>query len=183
MIELSKDDVTATIDLETAQLISKLILAWARFDSLVSHWTIHAFGMNSGAGAILLGNMDTRTKLERLKKLHKHYDVGEAVTFVKNLMTELGKHVDVRNAITHKACGGHYKADPDRLIFSNIMPFEQKIGTMQIELVHLDQIRAATDFAAAAGDQVGSIIDRLLAQLEELQRQSGETLNTSPPNP
>jgi len=173
MSELSKDDVTATIDVETAQLISKLILAWARFDSLVSHWTIHAFGMNSGAGAILLGNMDTRTKLERLKKLHKHYGVVEAVAFVKNLMAELIKHVDVRNAITHKACGGHYKPDPDRLIFANIMPFEQKIGTMQIELVHLDQIRAAAAFAAAAGDQVGSIIDRLLVQLQELQRQSG----------
>lgn len=174
MIEFSISDVTNDIDQETRDLISDLILAWARYDSLVTHWTFRSFGMGPDEGSILLGNMDTRTKLDRMKALNTHFGITESASSIAAL-TKLHKiHVEVRNTICHKTCAGHSRSDPDRVIFANAKVYPGMPGKMLVELVHLNQIRDAIQFAKANADNISEVVDALIARLEELRKPSDE---------
>lgn len=183
MIEFSLSDVTNDIDQETRDLIADLVLSWARYDSLVTHWTFRSFGMGPDAGSILLGNMDTKTKFDRMRALNSHYGMTEAVTAITDLSKLHKAHVDVRNIICHKSCAGHSRSDPNRLIFANAKVYPGKPGKMLVELVHLDQIRSAIQFAKVSADKIADVVDALIAQLEELKKPSDEQRPYSPPIP
>lgn len=167
MVDFQLDDCTLTIDEETQKLIAELILAWARYDSLVTHWTFRSFGMGPDEGPILLGNMDTKTKIERLKKLHNHLSIEPAATWIGYLHKTHETHVEVRNAICHKSCAGHHRRAPNYLIFHIAKPPIKMIGHMTVEMYHLDQIKAAITFAKEAADKISDIVKKL----EELREQ------------
>ena len=130
MIEFQTSDVTSTIDQEARDLIVELILAWARFDSLVTQWTFRLFGMGPDEGSIFIGNMDTKSKLDKVKALFKHHGIKNSVDRIAELAKLAKVHADVRNSICHKTCGGHSKSNPDRLIFSNGKIYPQRPGKM-----------------------------------------------------
>ena len=158
---------THTIDNESQMLIAQLVLAWARYDSLVTQWTYRSFNMSADEGSIFIGNMDTKTKLDRLKALYKHFGITESVERITEIAKNSKIHADVRNTICHKSCGGHSKNDPDRLIFSNGKIYPQLPGKMMVELIHLDQIRDAIGFASSTADGISAQVDALIALQEE----------------
>ena len=182
-MEFNISDVSSEIDEETCILVADLILAWARYDSLVTQWTYRTFNMTADEGSIFIGNMDTRTKLDRLKAFFKHYGHTTSVELIAELAKLNKTHAEVRNSICHKTCGGHSKSDPDRLIFSNGKIYPQQPGRMMIELIHLDQIRAATAFAKEKADLISKFVDALIAQQEGSTEQSPGNPKSSPTDP
>lgn len=182
-MDFNISDVSNEIDEESRALVADLVLAWARYDSLVTQWTYRTFNMTADEGSIFIGNMDTRTKLERIKALYKHYGHKSSVEKVAELAKLHKDHADVRNTICHKTCGGHSKSDPDRLIFSNGKIYPQMPGRMLVELIHLDQIREAIAFAKGSSDWIGQIVDKLIALQEELQKPSPDSPPSSQPDP
>lgn len=172
MVDFRIEDCTHTIDEETRGLIAELILSWARYDSLVTHWTFRVFGMGPDEGPIILGAMDTKTKLGRIKSLYAHFSKKRSAENVATLLKVHGQHVDVRNAICHKACAGHHRRDPDRIIFANPKAFPQQPGQMMIEMYHIDQFRAAIAFAKKAADEISKIVDAIVGPPEESPERS-----------
>lgn len=160
--DFDPDDIIRDLPDDVTIVIADLILQWARMDGLVSQWVITVFGMRLDTGAILLGNMDTRAKLDRLKKLYAHHELSAAAEIGK-LMKAHAEHVDVRNLVAHAACGGVRRSDPDRLIFAPVRAHQGKVGHMNVDLVHIEQIRAATSFACGAAND----LMKLLAYLDE----------------
>jgi hypothetical protein len=183
MIEFPISDVSNTLDEESRELIADLVLSWARFDSLVTQWTFRTFGMGPDAGSIFIGNMDTKSKLDKLKALYTHYGHTSSVQKIAELSKLSKGHADVRNTICHKTCGVHSKANPDRLIFSDGKIFKTKPGQMLVEMIHLDQIRAAITFAKENADTISRLVDVLAAQQEERSGQSPDNPPASPPDP
>ena len=170
LIEFSLSDVSNEIDQGAREVIADLVLSWARFDSLVTHWTFRSFGMGPDEGSILVGSMGTRAKLVRIKSLNAHFGMTSTVEAIDALLKQHDVQVEVRNTLCHKACAGHSKSDPDRIIFANAKVYPKMPGRMLVELVHLDQIRAATEFAKVNADMITEIVDALIAQLEQLRR-------------
>lgn len=183
MIDFLIEDCTHTIDLETEQLIARLVLAWARYDSQVTQWAIRAFGMEPDEGTIIIGNMDTKTKLERIKKLHLHFGQLEQANWIAEIGKLHKEQVDVRNAICHKMCAGHHRREPNYLIFADPKPPSQKVGHMTIIMHHLDQLKTSTSFATKAADEISGIVDAYLDLLEESRAQSDAKSDPSPPSP
>lgn len=161
-------------------MIADLILAWARYDSLVTQWTFRSFGMGPDEGSIFIGNMDTKSKLDKLKALFVHYGHTETIKNIAEISKLHKNHADVRNTICHKTCGGHSKSDPDRLIFSDGKIFKTKPGRMMVELIHLDQIRAAIEFATNCANAVSKLVDVLAAQQEGSKGQPDGNPPSSP---
>lgn len=177
MLEFQVSNVSGIIDQEGRDAIAALILAWARFDSLVTQWTFRSFGMGPDEGSIFIGNMDTKSKLDKIKALQKHFGHTDAAKQVHDLALAAKGHADIRNSICHKTCGGYSKAHPNMLVFSNGKIYPNMPGRMLVELIHLDAIRTATKFAADSADQISPVIDALAAR----QEGTGEQPPGNPP--
>jgi hypothetical protein len=96
----------------------QLILSWAKFDAALTQFVLAAFGTSLDEGSLLLGNMQTRDKLDKLKALYKHHGMAEAAESIA-VITKGHKHyVDVRNSIAHHACLGMYLPKGDAVMFS-----------------------------------------------------------------
>jgi hypothetical protein len=117
LLPFTPDDLE-DLDQSNRDALCDLMLAWARYDSLVTQLMILAFHLTLDGGPILLGNMETRVKLDRLKKLYDHFGMTAASESIGNLRQWHRKYVDVRNTIAHSACAGQRKSDPDYIIFS-----------------------------------------------------------------
>ncbi|MEA3014376.1 MAG: hypothetical protein QOD42_2921 [Sphingomonadales bacterium] len=138
--------------------ISELVLAWATYDSLVSQWVIVTFSLPLDAGAILVGNMNTETKLERLETLYRHHGVSGAAS-IKILRKEHLVHVTIRNRVCHAHCAGRFKSDPDRIVFAPVKQMTGNPGEMLVEALHIDQMVAATVFAKNAAKNINRLIE------------------------
>ena len=173
--DFDPDDIIRELSDDVKIQIADLILQWARMDGLVSQWVIRVFGMGLDTGAILLGNMDTRTKLERIKKLSAHHKLA-ATERIADLLKLHAGHVDVRNLLAHAVCGGVRKSDPNRLIFAPVRQLQGKVGHMIVDLVHVDQIIAATNFARGAADELVELLNYLDERHAEHERAYSEAL-------
>ncbi|MBC8036975.1 MAG: hypothetical protein H7X89_07145 [Rhizobiales bacterium] len=141
--------------------ICELVLAWASYDSLVSQWIIVSFALPLDAGSILIGNMDTRTKLERLEALYRHHGISGA-TSIKALRTEHRDHVGIRNRVCHAHCAGSFRSDPKRIVFAPVKDVRGEPGQMLVEAIHVDQMRAAAAFATNAAKNINRLVDAAL---------------------
>lgn len=158
MTNFDPENVNPTVSDEARMAIADLVLSWARFDALMSQMIILAFDLDLDVGAILIGNMDTRAKFDRIIKLYEHFGMPGAQKF-KELKVLHAKHVDLRNTICHAGCGGTLKSDPARIVFAPVRIMKGETGSMMIEVVHLDSIRAAAVFAQKNGDQLNLLIE------------------------
>ena len=155
------DDVNPEISENARFYICELILAWATYDVSVSYWISVAFQMPLDRGAVFLGNMDTKTKLDKLVKLYTHFGEAESAKGVRALRTEHEKHVEVRNAVTHASCRGMLLSQPDRLVFSYFKMLGP--GRMQMDAIHLEQLIKAATFATEAAKRIYEITDGMEA--------------------
>lgn len=153
------DDLEKVIEQNVRDEMLDVILSWARFDTFVSKWATLAFGTEPDAAVILMGNMDTKNKLDKLKALYEHYGFAEGAESLNRLRKAHGEHVDVRNAIAHSSCAGRMKSDHNRIVFSSMKRVKGDLGKSLVESMHLDQMRDATKFALNACANIEKIID------------------------
>jgi hypothetical protein len=164
MATFTLEDLEYDISPTAREVICDVILSWARLDSLVSQLTLLAFGLAIDGGTILLGSMDTKTKLDRLKKLYDHHGMFDAAQSIANLRAWHKEFVDIRNTIAHHTCAGSWKSDPSIIVFAPVRAFQ---GTLnQVEIAHVplaDMIRAAR-FASSAADALKINVEPLTAR-------------------
>jgi hypothetical protein len=155
------DDLHPDIDQETRYAISDLTIGWARFDSFVSQMVILAFGLSLDNGPILLGNMDTRQKLERLKNLYDHYGMPRAASYAANLKAAHAYWVDVRNTVIHSTLGGTRISAPGVLVFAPVRISRGVLGHVEVIQLHVNGIKRAAEWAFEAGNTLKTVTDRL----------------------
>ena len=144
-------EVEANISDEARGVIAQLVLCWANFETSLTQFLLVAFGASLDEGSILVGTMDTRTKLDRLHLLYKHHGMTDAATNIRNLIA-LHKHfVGVRNAVAHSVCIGHFVERPDYLMFSAGRLDHGNKGLISGTGYSLNRMRQASDFALRAG--------------------------------
>jgi hypothetical protein len=147
-----------------------VILSWARFDTFVSKWMSVAFGTSPDATIILMGNMDTRNKIDKLKALYEHFGLASGAANVEGLRKAHSDHVDVRNSIAHLSCVGRLKSEPERIVFSTLRRIKGHVGQSEIRTIHLEQMVAAVNFALEACASISIIIDNLERPIAEPSR-------------
>ncbi len=67
------DDLDRTLSDQDRLVMAETILAWADLDTGISRLILLTFNLEHDAGSILLGNMDLKTKVEKIKMLHEHH--------------------------------------------------------------------------------------------------------------
>lgn len=160
MADFSLEDVDPNITESMRLHIADLILRWAAFDTAISYWMVQSFGLPMDASSILLGNMDTRTKLDKLFKLHQHFS-HPGTAAIGRLRKQHEKHVEARNIVAHQRCAGHLKSDPDYMVFHSIRHVAGALGEFEIVCVPLDVMRLSTFWAGKAEQGVRSITDNM----------------------
>ncbi len=120
-----------------------------------------AFGTSPDATVILMGNMGTDGKLTKLKTLYTHFGFKSEADRIGALQNEHCRHVDVRNTIAHVSCVGQIAGDADKVVFMAIKRIKEMPGHTFVEVVHIEQMRAATDFALGACGNIEQIIEEL----------------------
>jgi hypothetical protein len=163
MTDFTLNDLEVDISQSARNLICDVVLSWARLDSLVSQMVLTAFGLAVDGGTILLGQMDTKTKLDRLK-LYDHHSMGDAAQSIANLRLWHKKYVDVRNTISHHTCAGSWKSDPAMLVFSPVRARQGELRQVDIEHIALSQIRAAEVFARNAANALMVVVEQLTSR-------------------
>src|SRR6185436_6534463 len=101
MPELQLDDINQKLTDEARGVICDLVLGWASYEYALSLWTLLAFGMNLDCGSIMLGRMDARGKLEKLKQLYGHHHKKHVVEKIVILSKKHAEFVDTRNTVAH----------------------------------------------------------------------------------
>jgi hypothetical protein len=167
MEAFNPDDLEKVIEQDVRDEMLDVILSWARFDTFVSKWVSLAFGTQPDAAVILMGNMDTKNKLDKLKTLYEHFGFAEGAESLNRLRKAHGEHVDVRNAIAHSSCVGRMKSDKQRIVFSSMKRVKGDLGKALVESIHTDQMRAATNFALKACANIEKIIAAIDEPLAE----------------
>lgn len=148
---------------EAREAMCDLVLAWASYDSLVSQWAIVSLALPLDCGAIFLGNMDTRTKLDRLQSLFQHHELSGAKS-IDSLRKKHLKHVGIRNSVCHAHCAGTLTSDPKRVVFAPVKAMKGEPGQMLVEGIHLDQMREATAFAQRAASNINRLVEAALSR-------------------
>lgn len=161
MTEFTLDDLENDISPFARDIICDVVLSWARLDSLVSQLVLLAFGLAIDGGTIILGQMDTRTKLDRLKRLYDHHGMTDEAQSIANLRAWHKKHVDVRNTISHHTCAGSWRSDPSMIVFAPVRAMQGTLKQVEIEHIPLAHMNAATDFASKAADALMVVVEQL----------------------
>lgn len=161
MAEFTLDDLEPDISPIARDIICDVVLSWARLDSLVSQLVLLAFGLPIDGGTIILGQMDTRSKLDRLKSLYDHHGMNDAAKSIANLKAWHLRFVDVRNAISHHTCAGSWKSDPSMIVFAPVKAMQGLLDHVEINHIPLSDMNAATDFATRASDALRVAVEPL----------------------
>jgi len=160
-IDLSPENLTFLLDDNSRKAILELVLSWGRYDGLISQWVLHAYGLSLDSGSILLGNMDTRSKLDRLKNLYQHHGMKAAVTKIENLQRDHRSYVDIRNLIAHSGCAGQVKSHPWLIAFAPVRTKRGALDAMVIEAVSVSIMHNAERWAREVADAMHEFIQTL----------------------
>jgi hypothetical protein len=129
-----------------ATLIADLVLAWAAFDSSLLELIVTAFEMPHDRGRIILGNMDMRTRLQRLKSLFTHLKREELAGVPATAAKDTEFFVHPRNVVCHTNYFGTLESDENQFVFG---PYKTHIGYQgpTFHTIHRDYVRASADYA------------------------------------
>jgi hypothetical protein len=183
MPDFTLDDLEHDISAVARDIICDVVLSWARLDSLVSQLVLLAFGLPIDGGTILLGQMDTRTKLDRLKRLYDHHGMPDAAQSIANLRAWHKRFVDVRNSIAHHTCAGSWKSDPSMIVFAPVRAMQGVLDHVEIEHVPLSEMNRATDFAVKAADALKVVVEPLPMRRALQPPKPPSFQPPNPPNP
>lgn len=131
---------------------------------MVTQIMMLAFGLSLDNGPILIGNMDTKQKLDRLKALYEHFSMKRATLYAGNLKAAHSHYVDVRNTVAHSMLAGRRISAPNVLVFSSLRIQKKALGHVEVIQIHLEGIRRATTRANDAAQRLRKVADRLPAK-------------------
>lgn len=161
MPDFTLDDLEPNISQFARDVICDLILSWAKFDSLVSQLTLVAFGLSLDGGTIMLGAMDTRSKLDKLKKLYDHHQMEEAAQSIANLRQSHKEYVDIRNSVAHHTCAGSWKSRPEMIVFAPVRAVQGSVRMVEVEHIPLREMINAVGFAEGASNLLLAVTPQL----------------------
>jgi hypothetical protein len=147
------------------EAILMLMRAWPLFEIALTDWLIAVAGMTTDIGTLMVGRMDTRGKIDKLKEIYSHLGNKEQVQWLTNLNKSARRYTVIRNIVVHSIYLGH-KPDPKQpeeyqLIFSNHRPIKGRRKSIGAVVVKLHDIKRTANFAGSAASK---IIDALRKQ-------------------
>lgn len=154
-------DLDRTLTDADKLVMAETILAWADLDTGISRLTFLMFGMESDAGSILLGNMDLKTKVERMKMLYEHYGNATGKNSMVRLIAAMKEFSFSRNSIAHRKCIGRLISDPDRLVFMSAKHVKAEPGRFEMLCIDRSEMTASAEFARKASVTVARMIDAI----------------------
>ncbi|MDQ7780977.1 MAG: hypothetical protein RDV41_14870 [Planctomycetota bacterium] len=163
-LDLSPEHTAFVIHREAKLAMIDLVLAAARFDTMITGCLVLGFGMSLDQGSILLENFDVSTKVLKLKKLCLHSGESRRAQRLGKLKKALERHSHARNTIAHATCAGTHKLDPSFLIFSPARAFVGRPSEMELVAIPLDVIRSDTRFYHRSAQRAARIYDFLVAR-------------------
>ncbi len=140
------------------EAILLLMRAWPMFEIALTDWLIAVAGMNSDVGALMVGRMETRGKIEKLKDIYSHLGNKDQVQWLTNLNRSAEGYTLIRNTVVHALYLGH-RPDPEKpeayqLIFSNHRPVKGKQNSIESVILTLHNINMAAKFAGRAASKI-----------------------------
>jgi hypothetical protein len=155
------DDLDSTITDEDKFVMVETILAWADLDTGISRLILLMFGLEDDAGSILIGNMDLKTKVERLKLLNDHHGYTGGAASLGQLITSMRHYSASRNTLAHRKHIGRMKSQPTRLVFLSSRHVKGSPGRFEILCIDHSEFIASAKFARDAAVKIGAMIERI----------------------
>ncbi len=121
------------------------------------------FGLESDAGSILIGNMDLKTKVERIKALYEQYGNSVGKNAMGRLITAMREFSFSRNAIAHRKCVGKLISQPTRLVFLSTKHIKGQSDSFEMLAIDHSEMTASAKFARDASVTVARMIDAIQA--------------------
>lgn len=141
------DEEMAPLTPASRQNMLDVILSWASYDAMIGQWLAHAYKLPLDDSTLLIGNMDTRTKLDRLKLIYEHHRMARAAESVERLKKKHAELVFIRNHIAHSICKGTLKSDRNAVAFTPFKASKGSVGYMAAHIISLADMRVAVKFA------------------------------------
>jgi hypothetical protein len=139
-------------------VMAETIFAWADLDTGISRLILLIFGIQDDAGSILIGNMDLKTKVEKIKMLHEHHGHADSAQRFAKLITAMKDYSDCRNIVAHRKCVGRLISEPSRLAFLSAKHVKKTPGQFEIVCVDHSELVASANFARDTAVKVHEMI-------------------------
>lgn len=142
------DDIDPNIPDEVKIAIADLFLSWGKFDNAVTFWAtaiLRRFGLPEDVCSIFIGNMDTRTKLDRIKAVFSHFGYKDVVSQIAKLIKSHGREVEIRNALAHRHCAGMISGN--KLVFVSMKHRLGEVGNVDMFVFKTSEIDHALKFS------------------------------------
>ncbi|WP_143146817.1 hypothetical protein [Novosphingobium sp. NDB2Meth1] len=141
--------------------MAETILAWADLDTSISRLILLLFGVRDDAGSILIGNMDLKTKVEKIKLLHAHYGLDDHAKSFAALSSKMQEFSKCRNTVAHRKCIGKSLSDPTRLIFISAKHVKGQPDVFEMLSVDHSELIASAFFARQASQSIADMIGEI----------------------
>jgi hypothetical protein len=130
---------------DAQEAILLLVRMWPLYEIALTDWLIAIAGMDSEIGVLMVGRMDTRGKIDKLKEIYAHLGDKDQVQWLKNLQKSAERYTYFRNTVVHTLYVGH-RPDPEKpdeyqLIFSTHRPVKGRPKTIHAITVTLSDIK------------------------------------------
>ncbi len=152
------DLVPKPVSRRLREAILKPILAWPYLEIGLAYWIGFALGVRASEAAILIGAMDTRNKIDKLRALYVHRKDKEAVALLKEITKEHGEHVKIRNTIAHAMLMGSSREDPDCAYFLTSRADPHEHGFMVVSRYSISSFEAAEEFALSRSMDICNLL-------------------------
>ena len=155
--------------------LADLILAWARYDALMSHLLFQMMNVPYDIGDILFKRMGITDKQSKIVDMAAHFGDPE----IKSLQSKIKKLIDVwyplRNVVCHSQCIGMSNSDfPGCLAFLKSDIIKGQPGKRRITYYPMDTIETATGFANFSAEAIPPMILMIATIHAESQKKAGE---------
>lgn len=152
------DDLDPNLSNQDRLIMAETILAWADLDTGISRLILLVFGVQDDAGSILIGNMDLKTKVEKIKALNDHHTIVKNVTTFTKIAKEMKKCSDCRNVIAHRKCVGKLTSSPQRLVFLSAKHVKKVPGQFEMIAIGHSEFVNSAKFARQTSDDIHTMI-------------------------
>jgi hypothetical protein len=144
--------------------IMVLLKSWVLFEVALTDWLVAVTGMRDDIGILVVGRMDTRGKIDKLKEIYSHIRDARQVAGLKNLGKSNEGYSKIRNTVVHNIYLGHRPRPDDRgqydLIYSIHRPSKTRIDGMDAVIIRLDDLKKAAKFAVSAAKDIRTALEQ-----------------------
>ena len=153
------------------RLVTDLILAWASFDTGLIWLMEEAFEIPSRNSRILVGNMDIKGRIGKLKTLGSNMGFDDFKALMAQWESQYEKFVKPRNAICHMHFFGHIRDRPELWVFGPAKAERGPPRDVRMLVLDSEYAAASRDWALAkareASDLLALLQESPMSELEE----------------